>query len=55
MQQIPNTHAYEYDATEIDMDSTFQAIEQKLGPVSVLLYNAGPRFQECGGGHSFST
>ena len=23
------------------MDSTFQAIEQKLGPVSVLLYNSG--------------
>ncbi|MFT6979410.1 MAG: NADP-dependent 3-hydroxy acid dehydrogenase YdfG [Marinobacter psychrophilus] len=41
-QQIPNTHAYEYDATEIDsVNSTFQAIEQILGPVSVLLYNAG--------------
>lgn len=40
--QIPNTHAYEYDATEWrNVDATFQAIEQDLGPVSALLYNAG--------------
>ncbi len=42
VQQIPNTHAYEYDATELgNVNSTFQAIEQNLGPVSALLYNAG--------------
>ncbi|HEY8585819.1 MAG TPA: SDR family NAD(P)-dependent oxidoreductase [Rhodanobacter sp.] len=41
-QQIPNTHAYAYDATELDkVEPTFQAIEHKLGPVSALLYNAG--------------
>lgn len=40
--QIPNTHTYEYDATEWrNVDATFQAIEQDLGPVSALLYNAG--------------
>ena len=42
VQQIPNTHAYEYDATEWrKADVTFRAIEQHIGPVSVLLYNAG--------------
>lgn len=41
-QRIPNTHAYEYDATELDnVDATFQAIRQDLGPVMALLYNAG--------------
>lgn len=39
---IPNTHAYVYDATELEkVNATFQAIKQALGPVSVLLYNAG--------------
>lgn len=42
VQQIPNTHAYEYDATEWrNVDATFQAIKQNLGPVSTLLYNVG--------------
>lgn len=41
-QQLPNTHVYQYDATDMSgVASTFQAIEQQLGPVSVLLYNAG--------------
>lgn len=42
VKQIPNSHAYEYDATKMHhVEKTFQAIEQKLGPVSTLLYNAG--------------
>lgn len=42
VQQIPNSHAYEYDATELhNVAATFEAIEQNLGPVSTLLYNAG--------------
>src|SRR5690554_345637 len=41
-QEIPNAHAFKYDATDLSIvDSTFQTIEQKLGPVSALLYNAG--------------
>ena len=40
--QIPNTHAYEYDATDLNnVNATFEAIKQNLGPVKTLLYNAG--------------
>jgi len=40
------SHAYEYDATEIDsVKFNFQAIEQILGPISVLLTIAGLCFQ----------
>ncbi|OEY67578.1 SDR family NAD(P)-dependent oxidoreductase [Marinobacter sp. X15-166B] len=41
-QRLPNSHAWEYDATDWrNAETTFQSIEQQLGPVSVLLYNAG--------------
>lgn len=40
--QVPGTHAFEYDATDPGaVNDTFSAIQQALGPVSVLLYNAG--------------
>ena len=41
-QSVPNSHAFPYDATDTDkVSETFKAIEKQLGPVSVLLYNAG--------------
>lgn len=37
-----NSHAFSYDATDTDkVGETFKAIEKQLGPVSVLLENAG--------------
>ncbi|MDX1588295.1 MAG: SDR family NAD(P)-dependent oxidoreductase [Oleiphilaceae bacterium] len=40
--EIPNTEAFPFDATDMDtVETTFQRIEERLGPVSVLLYNAG--------------
>ncbi|MCM0614007.1 SDR family NAD(P)-dependent oxidoreductase [Marinobacter sediminum] len=39
---IPDTHVFQCDATDLSqVESTFQDIEEQLGPVSVLLYNAG--------------
>ncbi|MBW7471887.1 SDR family NAD(P)-dependent oxidoreductase [Marinobacter sp. M216] len=41
-QSVANSHAFSYDATDTDkVGETFKAIEKQLGPVSVLLYNAG--------------
>ena len=41
-EQVPGSHAYPYDATDMSkVAETFAEIEQQLGPVSVLLYNAG--------------
>lgn len=39
---IPNAHAFPYDATDVkEAAPTFERIAQQLGPLSVLLYNAG--------------
>lgn len=39
---VPNAHAFAHDASDLDAAaSVFERIEQQLGPVSVLLYNAG--------------
>ncbi|GGX92920.1 short-chain dehydrogenase/reductase [Litchfieldella qijiaojingensis] len=38
----PGTHAYQYDASDSEQATeVFTRIRQELGPVSVLLYNAG--------------
>lgn len=40
--EIPGSHAYAYDATDGEAaGATFARIREELGPVSVLLYNAG--------------
>lgn len=39
---IQDTYAFQYDATDMSqVASTFHNIEKTLGPVSVMLYNAG--------------
>ncbi|GAB2728369.1 SDR family NAD(P)-dependent oxidoreductase [Halomonas garicola] len=39
---IAGTHAYQYDATDgVRASEVFARIREELGPVSVLLYNAG--------------
>lgn len=39
---ISNSHAFPYDATKLEETGpTFERIAQQLGPISVLLYNAG--------------
>ncbi len=40
--EIPGAHAYQYDATDGERAAeVFMRIRQDLGPVSILLYNAG--------------
>ncbi len=39
--KVENSRAYEYDATDTSAQAAFERIRGDLGPVSILIYNAG--------------